>query len=53
MLQTILVLITFCFATGFILKKFIWNPIFENKNNPTKSLDGEGIKCGKKDCGCH
>ena len=53
MLQTILVIITFSFATGYILKKFIWNPIFSTKNIPTKSLDGEGVKCGKKDCGCH
>jgi len=52
-MQTILVLITFCIATGYLLKKFVWNPIFEGRQKPTGTLDGGKTKCGKKDCACH
>jgi len=53
-MQTILVLIIFSIATGFLLKKFVWNPIFEARQNSSSStLDGGKTKCGKKDCGCH
>jgi len=52
-MQTILVLITFLLATGFLLKKFVWNPIFESRQNSGGTLDGGKTKCGKKDCGCH
>jgi hypothetical protein len=52
-MQTILVLITFCIATGYLLKKFVWNPIFESRQKTTPTLDGNKTKCGKKDCGCH
>ncbi len=52
-MQTILVIITFCLATGYLLKKFIWTPITESRNSASGTLDGEKTKCGKKDCGCH
>lgn len=52
-MQTILVLITFLIAAGFLLKKFVWNPIFEGRQNSGGTLDGGKTKCGKKDCGCH
>ncbi len=52
-MQTILVIITFCLATGFLLKKFVWNPIFETRQRSLGTLDGEKTKCGNKDCGCH
>ena len=52
-MQTVLVFITFSIAAGFILKKFVWNPIFEGKGKASGTLDGDNTKCGKKDCGCH
>lgn len=52
-MQTILVIITFCIATGFLLKKFVWNPIFEARQKSLGTLDGGKTKCGNKDCGCH
>lgn len=48
-----LVILTFCLALGFLLKKFVWNPLFEGKRKVAKSIDGAKIKCGKEDCGCH
>jgi len=53
MIQTILVIITFSLAAGFMLKKFVWNPIFESKGKSSNTLDGGKTKCGKSDCGCH
>jgi len=52
-MQTTLVLITFLLAVGYLIKKFAWTPIFENRQKLPKSLDGGNAKCGKKDCGCH
>ncbi len=52
-MQTILVIITFTLAVGYLLKKFLWTPVFETKQNPSGTLDGNRVKCGKKDCGCH
>ena len=52
-MQTILVLITFLIAAGFLIKKFVWNPIFEGRQSASGTLDGDKTKCGKKDCGCH
>ncbi|WP_170134699.1 hypothetical protein [Marinirhabdus gelatinilytica] len=52
-MQTILVLITFAIALGYLLKKFVWTPVFESRTTPPNSLDGNKVKCGKKDCGCH
>ncbi len=52
-MQTILVISTFCIAAGFLLKKFVWNPIFETRGKSTGTLDGGKTKCGNKDCGCH
>ncbi len=52
-MQTILVIITFSIALFFLLKKFVWNPIFENKKKVLGTLDGGKTKCGDKDCGCH
>ncbi len=46
-LQEILVLITFLFAVGFMITKFIWKPAFLK---PKKKSDKA---CGAKDCGCH
>lgn len=51
-MQTTLVIITFCLAAGFILKKFVWNPIFESRKRSLGTLDGGKTKCGNKDCGC-
>jgi hypothetical protein len=52
-MQTILVIIIFSAAAGFLLKKFVWNPIFETRDKSSRTLDGDRTKCGKKDCGCH
>lgn len=52
-MQTILVLIIFSFAAGFLLKKFLWDPLFEARQTSGGTLDGGKTKCGKKDCGCH
>ncbi|MBT8254907.1 MAG: hypothetical protein KJO23_00060 [Bacteroidia bacterium] len=52
-MQTVLVIITFGIATGFLLKKFVWNPIFETRQRSAGTLDGQKTKCGDKDCGCH
>ncbi len=43
-MQTVLVIIVFIVAAGFLVKKFIWNP------SSAKNKKG---KCGGKDCGCH
>jgi len=52
-MQTLLVIIVFSFAAGFLLKKFVWNPILESKQRKNGTLDGDNTKCGKGDCGCH
>ena len=52
-MQTVLVLITFSLAVGFLLKKFAWDPVFESRKKTAATLDGGKTKCGKKDCGCH
>ena len=52
-MQTVLVIITFCLAAGFLLKKFVWAPMFESKAKTSPTLDGNRVKCGKDDCGCH
>ena len=52
-MQTILVIITFTLALGFLLKKFVWDAIFESKGKSSNTLDGGKTKCGKGDCGCH
>ncbi len=52
-MQTILVIITFSLAAGFLLKKFVWSPIFESNRKSSGTLDGGRTKCGKNDCGCH
>jgi len=52
-MQTILVIITFIISAGFLIKKFIWGPIFETRQKAIKTLDGDRTKCGDKNCGCH
>ncbi len=52
-MQNILVIITFSLAAGFLLKKFVWDPIFETRQKSMGTLDGEKTKCGNQDCGCH
>lgn len=52
-MQTILVILTFVIALGYLLRKFVWIPVFESRNTAANTLDGDKIKCGKKDCGCH
>lgn len=52
-MQTILVVITFALAVGFLLKKFVWNAVFETRQKAGNTLDGGQTKCGKSDCGCH
>lgn len=51
-MQTILVLITFALALGFLLKKFVWDPVFESQKKSLRTIDGQKTKCGNKDCGC-
>lgn len=46
MIQTILVFLTFVFAVGFMIKKFVWNP-FEMKKNAIKNKPGDHSDCGK------
>ncbi len=45
-MQSILVLITFAIAAGFILKKFVWNPIVESRKKDGDSKPG----CDKGCC---
>lgn len=52
-MQTLLVLLTFGFALAFLLKKFVWAPIFDNQKKSSGTLDGGKTKCGEKDCKCH
>lgn len=52
-MQNILVLILFSLAVGFLIKKFVWTPIFETRKRSLGTLDGGKTKCGNKDCGCH
>lgn len=52
-MQTLLVIITFLLAVGFLLKKFVWTPVFESRNKTMVTLDGNRTKCGNRDCGCH
>lgn len=52
-MQHILVILTFSLAAGFLVKKFVWNPIFEGRQNKSTTMDGENTKCGKNDCACH
>lgn len=44
-MQTILVLITFSLAVGYMLKKFVWNPIFESRKSSGNKNPGS------HDCG--
>lgn len=43
LLQTIIVLIIFTFALGYLITKFIWAPSFLKKKNDN---------CGSGNCGC-
>ena len=52
-MQTVLVILTFLLAAGFLLKKFLWESIFEDRKKTASTLDGGKTKCGDKDCGCH
>ena len=52
-MQDILVIITFTAAASYLLKKFVWNPIFEDRRSVSSTADGAKTKCGKNDCGCH
>jgi flagellar biogenesis protein FliO len=52
-MQTILVILTFSVAAGYVLKKFVWSPIFEGRQKTSGTIDGGKTKCGNKDCGCH
>lgn len=53
-LQTLLVLITFLVAAGYLLNKFILSPILEKKKRTTPgTIDGGKTKCGNDNCGCH
>jgi flagellar biogenesis protein FliO len=52
-MQKILVILTFSLAAFFLLKKFVWNPIFDGNQKKSSSIDGENTKCGKNDCACH
>lgn len=52
-MQTVLVILTFVLAAAFLLKKFVWDSIFEGRQKTSGTLDGGKTKCGDKDCGCH
>jgi len=52
-MQTILVIITFILATGYLFKKFVWSAISERRSKTVGTLDGGKTKCGKNNCGCH
>ncbi len=52
-MQTVLVILVFLIAAGFLLKKFVWKPILEKKQKKNTSIDGSNTKCGNNDCGCH
>ncbi len=52
-MQKVFVLIIFVLALSYLLKKFIWTPIFETRKRSMGTLDGGKTKCGNKDCGCH
>ena len=52
-MQTFLVIAVFSLALGFLLKKFVWGPIFETRKRSVRTLDGGKTKCGDTDCGCH
>jgi len=52
-MQTLLVILTFLLAAGFLLNKFVGIPFLKGKQNKSKSIDGSNTKCGKNDCGCH
>ena len=52
-MQFILVFVTFILALGYLVKKFVWTPIFETRIKSSTTLDGQKTKCGNKDCGCH
>ena len=52
-MQTVLVILTFVLAAGFLLKKFVWDSIYEGRQKTNGTLDGGKTKCGDNDCGCH
>ncbi len=39
-MQTLLVLVTFSLAVGFLLRKFVWNPIFDTRKNSGNKKPG-------------
>jgi len=48
-MQIVLVILIFCLAAGYLLKKFIWYPIIEMQ----QKKKGKTTTCGKNNCGCH
>ncbi|MGJ8665471.1 MAG: hypothetical protein ACSHW7_03820 [Patiriisocius sp.] len=52
-MQTILVIITFLLAAGYLLNKFVLAPFLDKQKASVGTLDGGNTKCGKSDCGCH
>lgn len=52
-MQTIFVVITFAVALGYLLKKFVWPPIFQTFKKPFGARPAGTVSCGKKGCGCH
>jgi len=51
-MQTALVIITFCLAAGFLLKKFVWGHIAEPKRSSSDAMKGDSRSCGNSGCGC-
>jgi hypothetical protein len=51
-MQTFLVIITFCLAAGFLLKKLVWNRIAETYKRSSNEMIGDQKKCGNNECGC-
>jgi len=52
-MQTLLVIITFLLAVGYLSYTFIFASILKKKKKPTGTLDGGKTKCGDANCGCH
>ena len=52
-MQTVLVVITFLLALGFLLQKLVWVPVFAARKKASGTLDGGNTKCGANNCQCH
>jgi hypothetical protein len=51
-MQTVLVIITFFLAVGFLMKKLIWNPIADPKRKSSNVMNDHKKNCGSSGCQC-